>query len=116
MNNIKQGRISSEINKALMEIIFEDAQDELLKSITITGCEVTNDLSFCKVYFTSLIDMNSNDMEKALNDGTSSFLRSKLSQKIDLRNTPKLIFKYDKSLEYGKKIENIIEEIHEEDK
>ena len=52
MNNIKQKRISSDINKALCEIILEESRDSVLKNITITGCEVTNDLSFCKVFFT----------------------------------------------------------------
>ena len=32
-----------------------------------------------------------------------------------MRHTPELEFVYDESIEYGKKIENIIEKIHEED-
>src|SRR5574344_2696631 len=114
MNNIKVRKISAEIQKSLMEIIFDDAKDELLKSITITACEVTNDLSFCKVYFTSLIDMDSKKIEKELNDNTSAYLRMKLSQEIELRNTPELVFKYDNSISYGDNIEKIINKIHKE--
>jgi ribosome-binding factor A len=114
MNNIKQKRISSEIQKALMEIIFNDAKDELLRSITITSCEVTNDLSFCKVYFTSLLDMDHKNMEKELNDDTATYLRSELAKTIDIRNTPELLFKYDNSIAYGDNIEKIIQKIHED--
>ena len=112
MNLVKQRKVSSEIQKCLMEIIFDDAKDSLLKSITITSCEVTSDLSFCKVYFTTLNDMDHKQIEKELNDDTSKYLRSELSKKIELRNTPMLVFKYDESIEYGMKIENIINKIH----
>ncbi len=114
MNIIKQKKLSSEIQKALMEIIFNEAKDELLKSITITSCEVTNDMSFCRVFFTSLLDLDHKTMEKELNDDTSSFLRTKLANYIDIRTTPELMFKYDNSIAYGDNIERIINKIHEE--
>ena len=116
MNQIKQKRINSEIAKCLSEIIFEEARDSILKDITITACEVTNDLSFCKVYFTSFNDTDHKQLENEINDDTAKFLRMKLAEKIDLRNIPELNFKYDESIEYGNNIENIINKIHEESK
>ena len=116
MNLIKQKRINSEILKVLSNIIFEEARDSILKDITISACEVTNDLSFCKVYFTSLNEVDHKTLEKELNDDTAKFLRMKLAEKIELRNIPELIFKYDESIEYGNNIENIINKIHKEGK
>ena len=52
MNQIKLKRIGSEIAQELSKICATEAHDELLKSITITGAEVTNDLGLCKVFFT----------------------------------------------------------------
>src|SRR5574344_627317 len=115
MNSIKVKKISAEIQRALMEIIFDESKDEILKSITITSCEVTNDLSFCKVYFTSLLEMNHKSLEKELNDDTSKYLRSKLANKIEIRNTPELLFKYDDSIASGNNIEKIIAKIHKDD-
>lgn len=112
MNNVKTKKIGSEIQRALMEIIFEDAKDSLLKSITITYCDVNKDLSICKVYFTVLDECDHKQLEKELNDDTSKYLRTSLAHKIDLRNTPELIFKYDDSIAYGDKIEKIIDKIH----
>ena len=116
MNIIKLKRINSEITKCLSEIIFEEARDSILKDITITACEVSNDLSFCKVFFTSLTETDHKELEKELNDDTAKFLRSKLADKIELRNIPELNFKYDESIEYGNNIENIINKIHNEGK
>ena len=53
MPKYKIDRIASDIQKYIGDIIITEARDEILKSITITGCKVTNDLSYCKVYFTS---------------------------------------------------------------
>lgn len=49
MNLVKQKRISSNIQKALCEIILEESHDSILKNITITACEVTNDLSLIHI-------------------------------------------------------------------
>ena len=116
MNIIKQKKISSEITKCLSQIIFEEARDSILKNITITASEVSSDLSYCKVYFTSMDKVEHKALEKELNDDTAKFLRMKLADRIDLRNIPSLVFKYDESIEYGNNIENIINKIHEEGK
>lgn len=111
--SIKQKRIASDMMRVINEILLEEARDDLLKKITITGCDVTNDLSFAKIYFTSLInDLSHKDLERELEEA-SSFIRLKLAEKMDLRNTPKLKFIYDESISYANNIERIIKEIHE---
>lgn len=110
MPNYKIARISSDVSRYLSEIMMNETNDELLKTITITACEVTNDLSYCKVYFTSLLDMDKKSLEKELNEA-APFLRGKLSEKIEIRHTPTLRFIYDESIEYGEKIEKIIKEL-----
>lgn len=107
MPSHKVARISSDISRNISDILMNEANDELLKTITVTGCEVTNDLSFCKVYFTSLRDMPKKDLEKELNEA-APYIRGKVSERVDIRHTPELKFIYDESIEYGKKIEDII--------
>jgi ribosome-binding factor A len=45
----------------------------------------------------------------------SGFIRHEWRERVDIRHIPELEFVYDESIEYGKKIENIIEKIKEED-
>ena len=57
------------------------------------------------------------DRKKETHDalkGASGYIRHLLHDRVDIRHIPELTFVYDESIEYGKKIENIIEEIHEE--
>ena len=113
MANYKIQRLAADISQEISNIIANEANDSLLKTITITGCEVTNDLSFAKVYFTSLSDLTAEQLEKELKEA-ASYVRGELSKRIDVRHTPSLRFIFDKSIEYGNKIEKILEEIHED--
>ena len=54
MANIKIERINHAVQEELMNILFKEAKDELLKNVTITDCEVSSDLGYCKVYVTVL--------------------------------------------------------------
>ncbi len=115
MNQIKLKRIASSISQELSQICATEAHDALLHNITITGAEVTNDLSLARVYFTSPLEIDKTTLEKSLNDDTAGYLRTKLANRIDIRHTPKIRFIYDKSIEYGENIEQKIKEIHEKD-
>ena len=82
-----------------------------LKFISITYCKITSDLSYAKVYFSTL-NKDKDEVLKALNRH-NKFIRGRLSNCVDIRKMPELIFVYDESIDYGKKIEDIIERIHE---
>ena len=108
MKSKKIKRIESDILRYLSDIIVSETNDELLKTITITAVDLTNDLSYCKIYFTSLSNLDKDVLEHEVNEA-SSFLRGKLSDALDIRHTPILKFIYDESLQYEKRIEEIID-------
>lgn len=111
--NLKGERAGSDIQRELGVILLTEAKDEDFKGVTITHVDVTNDLSFAKVYFTTLND-NREKVLKDLNNAVG-FFRSLLADRLIMRHTPELRFIYDESIEYGQKIEKIIEEIHKND-
>ena len=111
MASHKIARISSDISRIISEILVNEARDSLLKTITVTGCNVTSDLSFCKVYFTSLSNLDKKTLERELNEA-SPYIRGELSKRVDIRHTPELKFIFDESIEYGKKIEDIINSLN----
>ena len=113
MNQIKLKKIESVIMREVSDILENKCRDKLMHTFTLTGCEVTNDLSFAKIYFTSLLDVDKKGLEKELEEA-SSFIRHELSSRVDIRHTPKLVFKFDESVEYGNNIDRLIEKIHED--
>ena len=110
--SIKIDRINHSIVREISYILMNEVKDEDIKFVTITDCKTTNDLSFAKIYFTVLDDSKRESTLKAL-ENAKGFIRKELSEIIDIRHTPELIFVYDESIEYGKKIENIIDKIND---
>ena len=111
--NLKGERVASAIVQELGNILLTEVNDEDLKNVTITYATVTNDLSFAKVYFTTLDDEKRDKVIKDMNNA-SSYFRTELAKRIDIRHMPEIRFIYDESIEYGSKIEKIIEEVNKD--
>ena len=111
MKNKKIKRIESDILRYLSDIIANETNDELLKTLTITAIDLSTDLSYCKVYYTSLSNLDKKTLERELNEA-APYIRGELSKRVDIRHTPELKFIFDESIEYGKKIEDIINSLN----
>ena len=109
--SVKIDRLESSFVKEISYILMKEVKDEDIKFVTITGCDITNDLSFAKVYFTVLDESKKESTVKAL-DRAKSFIRGQLSKRIDIRHTPELIFIFDESIEYGNRIEKVIDQLN----
>ncbi len=108
--SIKLERINKELQREISYILANEVKNPNIKYVTITCCDTTSDLSFTKVYFTTLED------RKEILEGLKSakgFIRKTLADRIDLRHMPELEFIYDDSIEYGARIEEKLKEIHD---
>ncbi|MDV3168136.1 MAG: 30S ribosome-binding factor RbfA [Candidatus Phytoplasma stylosanthis] len=113
MNDISNKRRASLIHESLVNIVNNVIKNEKIGYINLTGVDLSNDLSFCKVYFTILNDRteNINESFKILEKNKKT-IRMKLASEIqNMKKIPDLIFKYDKSLTYGKKIDKLLDNI-----
>lgn len=116
MAKYRQGRLSEEIKKSISGFLINGAKDPALTSriISITGVEVTRDLSYATVYV-SPVCLSDEDKEMVYAEVLAGFERAKgairgqVSRDIMLRHTPELIFKLDSSQDYGRHIDSIIE-------
>lgn len=114
MSSIKIERLNHTIQQEISMILQTEVKDEHIKFVTITGVDTTSDLSFSKIYYT-VLDKDKIDSTKDALEKASSFIRTKLAERIDIRHTPELKFIYDTSIAYGEHIEEIIENIHEKE-
>lgn len=115
MASVKIERLNHAIQEEISMILMREIKDENIKFVTITGVDTTSDLSFAKVYYTVLDQDKKEETKKSL-EKASSFIRTKLAERIEVRHTPELKFIYDTSIAYGEHIERIIEEIKEKEK
>lgn len=108
--SIKSERVADNLIEQISYIIKTEVKNKDINFITITDAQVSNDLSFAKIYFTVLDETKIKESEKALKSA-SGFIRHKLREKVDIRQIPELKFIYDESIEYGKRIEEKLKEI-----
>ncbi len=107
-NPNRVNRVADVIHKDLVKIIRDELKDPRLDRITISSVEVSSDLSSAKVYFTSLSDIDIKKNTATLNHA-AGFLRNKLAKLLSMRIIPSLRFYYDNSLDYGNKIESLLQ-------
>ena len=112
--SLKTERIASNLVKEISYILATKIKDRDIRFVTVTDCKVTTDLSFAKVYVTVLDDTQKEETLKALKNA-SGYIRRELAERVDIRHIPELQFIFDESIEYGNKIEHIIEQIHDKD-
>jgi ribosome-binding factor A len=122
----RTGRLGEEIKKIISELLVRGLKDPRLSAmISVTAVEVTNDGSYATV-FLSVLGLNPDEekAEKQQQDtldalnSAKGFIRKEIGRQVKLRLVPDLIFKIDKSLEYGRHISKIINSLdirHDED-
>ena len=111
--SIKVQRLANVLAKEISSILMLEVKDEDIKFVTITHVDLSSDLSYAKVYCTVLDDEKRDKCIHDLN-GAKGFIRNELiKRKIEMRKIPELTFIFDESIEYGNKIEKIIEKIHD---
>ena len=111
--SVKIERLQNIFAIEISKIIKNEVKDSRIDFVTITFVKISSDLSYAKVYFTCLHDEEREEIIKVLNNA-SKFIERKLCDAVEIRKMPELTFVYDDSIEYGNKIEDIIERINNE--
>ena len=114
MPSFKIGRTTEDIRRELSAILRE-VKDPRVKDclLSLVRVEVTNDLSYCTVYISS---MEGIEQAKTAVKGLKSaagFIRRELASSLHLRHVPELIFKATDSIEYGAHISKILHDLEE---
>jgi ribosome-binding factor A len=111
MAKIRTGRVGEQIKKELSQLIQAELKDPRIGFITVTGVDLTNDLSQAKIYLSVLGDEEQKASSLKALDKANGYLRSELGKRIRLRHIPELIFKIDESIAYGSRIEKLLSDI-----
>jgi ribosome-binding factor A len=81
--------------------------------VTVTGAKVSDDLRHATIYLSILNTEDSKKTVRKLND-TSSFIRGELGRRLKIKYIPSISFRIDESIEYGRKIDKLLDDIKSE--
>lgn len=104
----RSDRVAAHLRRTLATAIHQNLPDEDTSFITISDVEVTRDLSVATIYINTLDPSQEKLAIKTLSLNAKQ-LRKVMAQQINTRKVPELRFKYDASLEYGRKLEDLIQ-------
>ena len=108
-------RVGGLIQKALSDILHKQVKDPRLEMITITGVKMTPDLRLARIYFSTPDGKNRLESAEQGFRSALGYLKRALSQRLALRYMPDIQFIYDKTLDYGEKIDKLLNRIKMED-
>ena len=109
--NHRQERVNDSVAHELGEIIREVKDPRVAGAfVTINAARVTPDLKFAQIYYGTIIG-EAEEVQKGL-ECASGFLRSSLAKRLNLRQTPELIFVHDKSAEHGAHIAQVLKDLN----
>jgi len=109
-------RINGEMQKCLADILRTEMKDPRISIMTsIVRVEVTNDLSYAKV-FISVYDTDKMKKSTIIAlEHAQGFLRTEVGKRLKLRKLPELRIIEDHSMEQSAKISKIIDDIGAKD-
>ena len=112
MKGSRGNRLSGEFQKEISSVISGKLRNkfpELSAIISVTEADVAPDLKSAKIYL-SIFDTNDEKSKNSLQiiKNNAGYIRHELSQVMHLRTVPELRFLTDESMEYGAKIDKIL--------
>jgi len=113
---IRPEKVAHLMRREVADILEHKLRDPRLGStVTVTDVQVTHDLSFAKVYVTVLGDEAAREQAMETLRRASGFVRRELGGRLDLREVPEVRFEYDRSLDKGRRVEDLLRRIEQGD-
>lgn len=109
-------RVGDQIQRELADLLKNEVKDPRVGPVTVTGVEVSGDLSHAIVKFTHLAGRETAQPAADALAHAAGFLRTELSRRLDLYSVPQLHFAYDDSIETCIRMSQLIDEAIAADK
>ena len=106
-------RINDEIARVTADVIRSELADPRIGSVvSVIGAEATQDLKYCKIRVSVFGD---EERKAECMEGltrAAGFIRKRVAEVINLRQTPEITFVYDDSIEHGMRMRKLIEDVN----
>jgi ribosome-binding factor A len=115
MKGLRGERLGSQFREEIYRVIstkLKNKHPELSAIISVTQADVAPDLKSAKIYI-SIFDTDEKKKEESFKiiKENAGYIRHELSQVLHIRTVPELSFILDGSMEYGAKIDKLLEQL-----
>jgi ribosome-binding factor A len=110
----RTSKVGETLRGAIVEVFRHDLKDQRLAMVTVIGVEISTDLHYARVFISGLNEEETRQIARDLN-AQSGRIRHFLGQRIRLRVTPELDFRYDETGARAERIEQLLSDIKKDD-
>jgi len=93
-----------------------EVHDPGIGFITLTRVQVSPDLQMARVFYTTLGDAKARQETARALDRATPFFRRQIGGRLRLRRVPEFEFRFDESVAQQDRIEQILRDLHEEER
>lgn len=111
MAGFRLGKATEDIRRELSDILRSVKDPRVSGLLSIVKIDLSGDMSYCKVYVSSLEGMESTRQSVKGLTSAQGYIRRELGMRLHTRKTPELRFVADDSIEISAKISKRLEEI-----
>jgi ribosome-binding factor A len=111
MQRKRVDRVNQLIREEISLLVQRELKDPRLGFVTVTGVETSPDLRVAKVFVSVLGDEGQWAASLSALTGARGFIRQWLRQHLDLRVTPELSFRPDRSMEHAARIQHLLKQL-----
>jgi ribosome-binding factor A len=103
-------RVADYLRRELAGVIQLELRDPRIGMLSVTDVEVSRDMAYAKVYYTSMTADSAVDAKESTEvlNNAAGFLRGQIAKSSTLRITPRLRFFYDSSVGRGRELSDLI--------
>ncbi len=113
MPGFRKERLEKQIRMIVAETLLKEVKDPRIGFVTVTDVKLNKDKSVATVSISILGDDKAKKNSMIGLNSAKGFFQYKLGKGIDMRNTPKVVFQLDSSIEYGVKMMDTLDKLEE---
>ena len=107
-------RVSRAVRNAVSEVILHDLHDPRKGFVTVTRAEVSPDLKTVTVFVSIIGTETEQRLTFAGLDHAAGFIRRQLAEKVEMKSTPRLVFRLDQGIKHSIRISELLRKAAEE--
>lgn len=109
MSSLRIAKVQELMKQEVSQIILRELKDPRIGFVTVTKVDITPDLREARIYVSLMGTEEEKQASFAGLESSLGFVRREIGHRIKMRYTPQISFAVDTSLDYGTRIQTLLD-------
>lgn len=116
MSHSKRGyprsrRVAQQLHEVIATVLLTDVDDPRVQNVQVIDVEVAPDLKYATIYYVMLDQREPDPKVQEGLERVAGYLKREIGKRLELQFVPELTFKYDESVERGRRMEELLSDL-----